>query len=204
MLLLPSKKSVVLIDPFRRDHRTDVTTNFLRWYQDEATNRFPDDPVFVGLDTSSWRVIVATTNPYNSIFTPIQTDGWSCGVLCAMMAYHYMMYGELPTNDFFTCAVAHVKQMRFFMIFEIARLSTLAEGWTVQERDLFAGTVEKRAANKAVRRQRAIAQREFNFINDHGHLDQGLIDLDEEFADKVAEQQAKKDVLVTDLLTPSS
>lgn len=199
MILLPSKKCVVLIDPFHLDRQSDVTTNFLRWYQNEAVNRFPNDPVFVGLDTSTWRVIVASRNSYNSIYTPRQTDGWSCGVLCSMMAYHYMMYGSLPTNDFFTCAEAHVKQMRFFMIFEIARLSSLPCEWTEQERALYNGSVQRRLANQAVRRQRAEAQRVFNFINnvDNNHLVGELIELDEEFAERVAQ------LPVTNLISPS-
>ena len=188
MLLLPAKKSVVLVDPFRRDRKSDVTKNFLRWYQDEVNRRFPNDPVFVNLNTSTWRVIVASTDVYNCIYTPIQIDGWSCGVLCCMMVYHYIMYGELPTNNFFTCAPVHVKEMRLFMLYEIARLASLPQKWTVSEIALYNATLEQRTANKSARRQRARAQREFALLNgDNLILNNDLLDLDEEFEPELVE-----------------
>ena len=195
LLLLPSKKAIVLIDPFRRDRRSDVTKNFLRWYQDEVKQRFPNDPAFVGLDTTTWRVIVASTDIFNSIFTPIQTDGWSCGVLCAMIAYHYIMYGELPSNAFFTCKPEHVKEMRLFMIYEIARLASLPANWTDEEKILYNGTVEQRKANKSARIQRALAQRAYEQRHgDNRVLNRALEDLDQEFEDEVfAEESIKGD-----------
>lgn len=193
LLLLPAKKAIVLIDPFRRDRRSDVTKNFLRWYQDEVKKRFSNDPAFDGLDTTTWRVIVASTDLFNSIFTPIQTDGWSCGVLCAMIAYHYIMYGELPSNAFFTCKPDHVTEMRLFMIYEIARLASLPANWTAEEAVLYNGTVEQRKANKSARIQRAIAQRDYEQRQvDNSVLNRALDDLDQEFKDVVFAEEGMK------------
>lgn len=193
LLLLPSKKAVVIVDPFQIDRGTDVSTNFLRWYQDEVSKRFPGNNVFSGLDTSTWRVIVAQrNNPNNIIFTPIQTDGYSCGVLSAMMAYYFLMYGELPSTQFFTCEPVHVTQMRLFMLFEIARLSTLPPRWTARETELYNGTQDQIAANRSVRKQRALAQRQFQAQQDPGNLlNSALREIDAEFAEKYA--QALKD-----------
>jgi len=189
LLLYPDDKCVVLVDPFRQDSRDDVTANFLKWYQDEATARFPGAVEFHELDTKTWRVIRASTNLYNSIFTPIQTDGYSCGVLSAMMAYHYIMYGELPTNEFFTCAPEHVKEMRLFMFYEIARLSSLPPNWTTSETNLYNATREQIAANRSVRKQRNKQQRELNAANPANvFLNVGLIALDEEFAKQLDEE----------------
>jgi len=93
-IIMPSKKAVIIIDPFLRDPGKDVGKNVLRWYQEEAGRRFPGFPVFDNLDTKSWTIISGINNsPSNVIYTPIQTDGTSYGVLCALMAYYFIMYG---------------------------------------------------------------------------------------------------------------
>lgn len=62
---------------FRLIFLGSIKTSFLR---------FSGNLAFSGLDTKAWRVIVANkNNPHNTIFTPFQTDGYSCGVLSAMI-----------------------------------------------------------------------------------------------------------------------
>jgi hypothetical protein len=115
-ILMPLKKAVIIIDPFLRDPGKDVGKNVLRWYQDEAMRRFHSLDVFNNLDTQSWTIISGNNNsPFNVIYTPIQTDGTSCGVLCALMAYYFIMYGTLPTRLDFSCHPVHIEKMRLFM-----------------------------------------------------------------------------------------
>jgi hypothetical protein len=65
-----------------QDLGRDVGKNVLRWYQDEALRRFPQDPAFNNLDTKTWTIISGNNySPTNVIYTPLQTDGTSCGVL---------------------------------------------------------------------------------------------------------------------------
>ena len=190
MLLLVSVQSVVIVDPFLQDKGDDVATNFLRWYQDEAKDRFPNAIEFLNLDTKTWKKISATRHALNHIFTPLQIDGYSCGALSAMMAYYYIMYGRLPTRQDFTSSPSHVKELRLFMAFEIARLHSIPERYTEGENALH-------NAQPGIRRDRAIARRrrnlelEANMISasrqsaDQSHLFQGLVDLDKEFYKEV-------------------
>ena len=113
------------------------------------------------------------------------------------MVYHYIMYGELPTNEFFTCAPAHVKEMRLFMIYEIARLASLPPKWSVSEIALYNATADQRTANKALRKQRAQAQREFALRNgDNVILNYGLLELDAEFVERLIAQGVELGVVI--------
>jgi len=182
MILMPSKKSVVIIDPFRRDRGVDAATNFLQWYQDEVQRRFSNEAYFEGLNTATWTVVVASTRADNSIFTPLQIDGYSCGPLCAMMAYYFIMYGELPTSLDFTCDSPHVKAMRLFMLFEIARLSSLPQRWTVEEMAFYDGNAQQVLANRDIRRQRAAAERASALLRpDFSLLNRELIVIDDDY-----------------------
>jgi hypothetical protein len=174
---------VVIVDPFMRDRGDDVATNFLKWYQDEVKERFSHLDLCQALDTSKWKKISATTdNTCNHIYTPLQIDGYSCGALSAMMAYYYIMYGRLPTRQDFTCAPAHVKEIRLFMAFEIARLQGLPEMYSAGEQRLHLNADNRR---KDLRARRKVANRTLEAnrtaesrANEHEtHLYDGLNDL---------------------------
>ena len=190
VLLLVSLHSVVIIDPFMTDKGDDVATNFLRWYEDEVRDRFPDSPEFENLDTSSWKKISASKLPNNHIFTPLQIDGYSCGALAALMAYYYIMYGRLPTRDDFTCKPAHVKEIRLFMAFEIARLHSLPEMYTQGEINVHDRLPEQQR-ERAANRRRLNRELEANMVDasrrnvDQIHLFEGLKTLDKEYEERV-------------------
>ena len=172
------------------DKGDDVATNFLRWYQDEVRDRYPNSPEFADLDTQTWKKISASKLPNNHIFTPLQIDGYSCGALAALMAYYYIMYGRLPNRDDFTCRPAHVREIRLFMAFEIARLHSIPEMYTqgeVDEHDRLPEQRRERVANRR-RLNRAL---EANMVDasrrnvDETHLFEGLEKLDKEFEHRV-------------------
>lgn len=201
MLLLVRLQSIVIVDPFMNDKGDDVATNLLRWYQDEVTEKFPGAIEFANLNTTTWKKLSSTKQENNHIFTPLQMDGYSCGALSAMMAYYYIMYGRLPTRQDFTCKPAHVKEMRLFMAFEIARLQGIPEMYTD-------GEIALHDELPSLRRQRAVERRmrnrllEANMVSesrqnaDESYLFEGLVSLDKEF-----EQQVKN---VIDLISPST
>ena len=129
----------------------DVGKNVLRWYQDEAVLRFSQLHVFNNLDTQSWTIISNNNSPFNVIYTPIQTDGTSCGVLCALLAYYFIMYGTLPNRLDFSCHPVHIEQMRLFMAYEVARLFSFPHEFTEGETDYFQREFENRERRINVR-----------------------------------------------------
>ena len=133
VIIVPDEKIVVIVDPLRRSH-DDVSRNCKRWYQDEANSRFPQE--FVDLNTHNWVTITANTTNNNRIYTPLQIDNTSCGVLAAMMLYYYVQYGRLPSNEDFTCAPQHIKCLRLFMLHEINRFRKWADIFTEGENSL--------------------------------------------------------------------
>jgi hypothetical protein len=198
---LVSLQSVVIVDPFLHDKGDDVATNFLKWYQDEAKDRFPDAIEFENLDTTTWKKISATRHEFNHIFTPLQIDGYSCGALSAMMAYFYIMYGRLPTRQDFTSMPSHVKEIRLFMAFEIARLHSIPEMYTDGENVLYNELPGLRRDRAAARRRRN-RDLEANMVSasrrnaDQSYLFQGLVELDKEYDIEVR--------AVIDLISPSN
>ena len=158
----------------------------MRWYQDEAKDRFSDAIEFENLDTTTWKKISATRHEFTHIFTPLQIDGYSCGALSAMMAYYYIMYGRLPTRQDFTSSPSHVKELRLFMAFEIARLHSIPEMYTEGEIALYNELPGRRRERAAARRRRN-RELEANMVSasrrnaDHSYLFQCLVELDKEY-----------------------
>ena len=122
-----------------------------------------------------WTTIVAKNQEDDVIFTTTQTDGTTRGGLSAIMAYYYIMYGILPQSMDFTCAAVHMKEIRLFILFETARLSSLPAMWTDSEKELYDGHEDARRANFVVRRQRNAEKARLEVIRSKARPDYNLL-----------------------------
>ena len=109
------------------------------------------------------------------------------------------MYGRLPTRQDFTCSPSHVKELRLFMAFEIARLQSIPEMYTEGENALHNAMPDIRR-DKSTARRRQYRELEANMVStsrqnaDQSHLFQGLVELDKEYNKEIKN--------VIDLRTP--
>jgi len=111
ILIRPQFHTIYVIDGFATTEQIEIARRVLRWYKCEYEDRKKE--------VMGFEFTILFGREQNDT-RPIQTDGFSCGVLTSFTILCFMLYRTLPNR------VTHfrqeiVDQLRFYMVFTIRK-----------------------------------------------------------------------------------